>query len=234
MKNNFYLKKKNLYAYSFFPFIVSLFKEDICQIVELVKSNYPEAKIFFGRDGLDFELTSRLETENFFKNEEISNKVYNSLYIRINTSNDENAPYLIIELDQYSYNYIISGKDKKLNKVRREILKILRRGRVYRYIQNPFTISLILIIDVLFFPLILKFKDTLEKILNVSFSYITILLIFFLINIIFLIPGGKNRIFLKSKKEVSIFRRAKESFIFLGIFLLFVSLFMVGFFLKIL
>ncbi len=233
MKKKFYLKKKNLYTYSFLPSIFSLYKEDVVQLVDLIKSNYPEAKIYFGKDGLDFDLISRLEAEDLFKNEEIKKKVFNSLYIRINTGNSENDPYLIIELDQYSFNFIISGRDKKLFKIKREIYKIFKRNRIYKFIQNPYIISIVLLIDLLYFPAILRFKTTIEKLLNLSLSYITILLTFFIINLVFILPGGKNRIFLKPKKEIPIFTRARESLLFFGMFLLFVSFFVVGFFLKI-
>ncbi len=102
-KNNFYLKKKNLYTYSFSPFIIQLYKEDITQLVDLVKSNYPEAKIFIGKDGLDFDLSNRIDIEEFFKNQELSKQVLNSIYIRITTGENENSPFLIIEIDQYLY-----------------------------------------------------------------------------------------------------------------------------------
>ncbi len=233
MKNSFFLKKKNLYTYSFSPFIISLYKEDVVQLVEVVKSNYPEAKIFIGKDGLDFDLSNRIDIEEFFKNEEISKKVYNSLYIRIMTGNDENSPYLIIEIDQYSYNYIICGKDKKLNKIKNEILKIIKHNRVYKFIKNPITITLALGFDILFLLFIFQFKDFVEKKINFSFSYISLLMIFFMVNLIFILPSGKNRIFLKSKKEVPFIKRSPEIIAFSGMFFIFVVLFIVGFFLKI-
>ena len=121
MKNKFYLKKKNLYSYSFSPYIFNLYREDILQLTELVKENYSDSKIFFGKDGLDFEIKSRLEAEEFLKNEEMTKQIFNSFYIKITTGNTEDSPYLIIELDRYSFNFIISGKDKKLFKIKNEI-----------------------------------------------------------------------------------------------------------------
>ncbi|MCX7820675.1 MAG: hypothetical protein N2258_03265 [Brevinematales bacterium] len=233
MKNNFFLKKKNLYTYSFSPFIISLYKEDIVQLVEVIKSNYSDAKIFIGKDGLDFDLSNRIDLEEFFKNEEIANKIYNSLYIRILTGQNENDPYLIIEVDQYSYNYILCGKDKKLNKIKNEILKILRHNRVYKFIKNPLTIGITILFDIFFFLFIIKFKDLVEKQINFSFSYISLLMIFFIVNLIFILPSGKNRIFLKPKKQVPILKRAPETIAFSGMFIIFVVLFIVGFFLKI-
>ncbi len=232
-KNNFYLKKKNLYTYSFSPFIIQLYKEDITQLVDLVKSNYPEAKIFIGKDGLDFDLSNRIDIEEFFKNQELSKQVLNSIYIRITTGENENSPFLIIEIDQYSYNYIISGKDKKLRKIKNEILKIINRNRVYKYIKNPFTIFFVICVDIAFFLFIFKFKDLVEKKLNFSFSYISLLMFLFVTNLIFILPSGKNRIFLKPKKEVPFFKKYREAIAFFSIFSLFILLFIVGIFLKI-
>jgi len=234
MKNKFYLKKKNLYSYSFSPYIFNLYREDILQITELVKENYPDSKIFFGKDGLDFEIKSRLEAEEFFKSEEMSKQIFNSFYIKITTGNTEESPYLIIELDKYSFNFIISGKDKKLLKIKNEIFKIFKKHRIYRFINNKLTKFIVLLLDILLFVFIFKFKDMVEKKLNFNISYITILLIFFILNLVFILPSGQNKIFLKSKKDVPFFRRSPELLNLLFIFVLFICLFIVGYFLKIL
>lgn len=233
-KERFYLKRKNLYSYSFSPYIFSIYKDDLLQLVELIKENYPQSRIFFGKDGLDFEIHSRIKAEELLKNEELRKETFNSLYIKITTGDTSDSPYLIIELDKYSFNYIIMGKDKKLNQIKNEVLKIFKRHRVYRFINNKITKTIILIFDVLLFLFVFKFKTYFEKKFNINISYISILLTFFIINLAFVLPSGKNRIFLRPKKEVPIFKRCPETINLILIFLLFISLFVVGYFFKLL
>ena len=63
MKNSGTGIQETYYTYSFTPFMLTLFRQDMVRVVETVKNSYPEARIQFGEETLEYEIDSVKEME---------------------------------------------------------------------------------------------------------------------------------------------------------------------------
>lgn len=214
----------NFSTFSFSPTILTLFKEDLIKLISVTNKDFPKVDIQLGRKKLEHHIQFQADVESLSNKEGKEAIEYNHLYISLHTSTAAMiAANLILEIQDRTYSlYVFDRADERLVNLAKEIKTILKSSDPYRFFRTRLTSILIYAIDFIYLVYIMFLKDMLEKSLNYSMPDYYFIALIVLINSILLIPHGKNRIFLKTKKEVSIFMKYREMLVLSGLFFLIV------------
>ncbi len=211
--------RESFYTFSFSPFMLTLFKEDIKRIIEITKSDFPKVTIQIGQYTLEKEINEISDIEAIAKSNQKKLREYHCLYILVQTSPKETEkPYMIIDISPSSYNLFISdSEEKKLIALHAKIKEIMVNRNIYRFFKNKIINIFVLICDVFFVLYVLFLKDIIEKLINFRIPDTLFLLAALLVNIIFIVPHGKNKIYIQEEKKVSVFKKDRETIMIGGI-----------------
>ena len=217
----------NFSTFSFKPLVLTLYKDDLLKLIDLTNKDFPKVDIQFGRKKLENSIHFQADVESLASREGNEPVEYSLLYISLHTSTSAMiAANLILDIQPNTCSlYVFDRADEKLVSLAGEIKKVLRSRDPYRFFRNRFVSILVYIIDSAYIFYTIFLKDMLEKSLNYSMPDWFFLAFVLLCNCSFLIPHPKNKIFLKNKKEVSIFKKYREMAVMGGLlFLIAVSL----------
>lgn len=202
--------------------ILTLYKEDLIKLIELTNKDFPKVDIQIGRKKLEHSFQFQADVESLSGKEGKEAVEYNHLYISLHTSTSAMiAANLILDIQPNTCSlYVFDRADEKLVKLAKEIKKVLRSRDPYRFFRNRFTSIAVYVVDFAYLFYIIFLKDMLEKSLNYSMPDYYFLALVLLINSTFLIPHGKNKLFLKGPKEVKILLKYREMAIMSGLLFL--------------
>jgi hypothetical protein len=214
--------QENYSTFSFNPFILILYKEDLVRLIETTGKDFPKVDIQLGQKKLEEKIQFIADVESLANRDNNAEKIFSHLYISLRTSASAMmAANMIVEITPNSNSlYIFDRSDERLVKLGKEIMQIIRSRDPYRYLRNRFVSLAVFIIDFAFLFYTVFLKDLIEKTLNFSMPDMMILAFVLLLNSMFLVPHGKNKIFLKNKDEIGVFTKFRECTVVCGILLL--------------
>ncbi len=209
--------RDSYYTFSFSPFMLTLYKEDIVEFIKITKSYFPGIVYQIGGYSLEDEINNSEDLEILIKNDNFKKKEYHSFYFNVQEETGKEQPYLILDISPSSCNiYLSDSSSQKLKKMYTEIKKIIELRNIFRFFRKKIFNYIISICDIFFIIYMFFLKDIIEKAFNRRIPDIVLLLSVLLINIIFIIPHGKNKIYLFEKKNVNYLIRNRENLILTG------------------
>lgn len=211
--------RESYYTFSFSPFMLTLFKEDLIYILDITKGAFPKANVQIGKSVLEKEISNELDINELSKKSNYAE--YHCLYIYVQTTAEEHEKtYLIVDISPSSYNLFVSNSsDEKLLRLYREIKEVILNRNIYRFFKNKVVYTFVIVCDIFFLLYILFLKDVVEKLVNANIPDGLFLMFVLLVNIVFIVPHGKNKIYLNEESKVSIFAKNREVLLIGGIIL---------------
>jgi hypothetical protein len=203
---------ETFYTFSFMPFMLVLFLEDIIELVELKKNKAYKVIIQIGINSLDYNLNTVSGLAEIVKSDKMKQLEYHSFYIHIQSiTGKKDEPYLIMDIAPTSYSFYQSDAfDPKLTEIGKKIKEIITKRNIYRIFRNRLIDTIIFICDLFFVFYILFLKDMLQKYFDLKLPDFLLLMLALLLNLIFIVPHGKNKIYLFDKNEVNFFKKNRE------------------------
>lgn len=220
MKKGLSLQETN-YTFSFAPFMLALYKDDLIRLIETTKSNFPKVTIQIGKKRLEYFINSAADVDELFKTDGGKTEEYHCLYLSLHTSvTTMMAASVIMEITPSMYSlYIEDSQNQKLKELMKTIQGIVRNRNIFRFFRNRFISIFIFLADFLLLLYVLLFREMLERTLNISMPDGLVILLALLINGIFLVPHGQNKIFLLPENEVNVVYRNRETLVISAILL---------------
>lgn len=209
------------YTFSFSPFMLTLFKEDIIRLIEIASSSGRCASFQIGGYSLENEIKNPADIDSLVKNDDFKRKEYHSFYFIIQDPEGlKDKPYLILDISPSSCSlYLSDMNDAGLKKIYGEIKNIIEHRNNFRIFRKRFINFIVLFCDLFLIFYMFFLKDLMEKIVNRQIPDTIPMLTLLLINIIYIIPHGKNKFYLFEKKEVNYLFKNRENLFLIGVLL---------------
>jgi hypothetical protein len=199
--------------------MLTLYREDILRLIEIVRPDYPDAVFQIGGYTLEHEISNSQDMEKIVKDDEFRQREYHCLNLIVQAKPwQKDQPHMILDISPSSCNlYLSDPGELKLLNIYGEIKKIIEAGNIFRFFRKKIFNIVIIICDILFIIYLFFLKDLIEKAANRSIPDNLLLLSVLLINVIFIIPHGKNKIYLYERGKVNLFLKNRENFMFIGV-----------------
>ncbi len=206
--------------------MIMLFKDDVLNVLEISRQDFPEAAVQIGRQSLEHEIKDQGDIKALVKKDDLIQKEYHNFFLIVQSSaGSKEEPYLILDVSSSSCNLYLSDQgDRKLKSLYLKIKGLVESRNIYRYFRNRIFYSLIVICDLFFLVYMFFIKDLFEKLLNKRIPDILLLLAALLVNVIFIVPHGKNRIFLFERDHVGFMKKNREIIILGSVVLIIAAL----------
>ena len=209
------------YTFSFSPFMLTLFKDDIISLIEIALSSGQCASFQIGGYSLENEIKNPSDLDSLAKNDDYKRKEYHSFYFIIQDPEGlKDKPYLILDISPSSCSlYLSDTHDSLLNKIYGEIKSIIECRNNFRFFRKRFLNFIVAFFDLFLILYMFFLKDMMEKVVNRQIPDTIPLLTLLLINIIYIIPHGKNKFYLFKRNEVNYFFKNRENLFLMGVLL---------------
>lgn len=204
--------QESFYTFSFTPFMITLFKEDLVRLSELFKASFPIVKFEIGKKSLEYPLDKPDDLDMLSGSKESNRKEFHSLNIRAQSALDpETASYMLLDIDQTTCTICLSHTSSKTQQsIRQSLLGILSRRNSYSFIKNQRMETIFIILDSLLVIYLLFLKDAVDRRFSFTMPDSVLFLTAVFLNIVFLIPHGKNKIYLCYEKTIPFIRKNRE------------------------
>jgi hypothetical protein len=214
--------RESYYTFSFSPFMIMLFKEDILQLLKLSGDGFPEAAFQIGKQSLESKIKVPSDVQLLLKKDDYQQREYHNYFMILQFSaGNKDEPYLILDISSSSCNLFLSDKKaENLKEIYLKIKEMIEFRNIYRYFRNSFFYTFVILCDLFFLTYMIFLKDLFEKFINRRIPDTLLLLLALLVNIIFIIPHGKNRVYLFDRDKVNIVKKNREIIILGGVILI--------------
>lgn len=209
-------------TFSFQPFILMLFRDELVKLIEKCGKEFPNADIQMGEKRLEHKIQFKDDVDLLSNWNNSVDKTFHHLYISLRTSaSSAMAASMILEITPYNKSlYIHDRQDEKTSKLAKEIRKLIQSRDPYRFVRNTFVNIAIYAVDFVFLFYIVFLKDMIEKVMNFPMPDLMMLIFVLLLNSTFLVPRGKNRIYLKNSDQIGFFEKYTNFAVTCGIYFL--------------
>ncbi len=199
-------------TYSFAPFMLSLYKSDLVKLITVTKGRFPKVDIQIGRKRLENRINELSDLEDLIKRDKFKPVEYRCFYMSVQASLATMvAANLVLEISPEYYSlYVADSADENLKDLVRDIKAIVRNRNIYRFFRNKAVTAAVFAVDFLLLGYIVLFKDMIERNLNVTIPDALFILFAALVNGMFLVPHGKNKIYLFPETQVPALTRNRE------------------------
>jgi len=206
--------RESYYTFSFSPFMLTIFKEDLDYILSITTGLFQKVNIQIGKNVLEREINSKADINKLSSKDKQTE--YHCLYIYIQSGES----YLIVDISPSTYNLFVSdSSDERLLKLYKAIKEVILNRNIYRFFKNKVVYSFVIVCDFFFLLYILFLKDVIERGISASIPDSLFLMFVLLVNIVFIVPHGKNKIYLLEESRVSVFVKNREVLLIGGIVL---------------
>ncbi len=211
--------RDSYYTLSFSPFMLTLYKEDILSLIKIAGSSSGKTSFQVGSYTLENEIKNSKDLEKLVKNDDFKQKEYHSFYIIVQSAAGlKEQPYFILDISPSSCNiYLSDTGDTELLKIYNDIKKIIEHRNNLRFFRKRIINFIIVICDIFLVLSIFFLKDIMEKALNKRFPDIIPILMLLLLNMIYIIPHGNNKIYLFERRDVKFLFKNRENIFLVGI-----------------
>lgn len=200
-------------TYNFLPNTLVFFREDVEFILKSVHSVAPRCEMQIGLESLEKSIELPADIDRLAPKEGEKPTAYHSLYVHLTDPKQETKPdYLILEISPSYYHLYLSDKNNaSLLKLFEKFQQFLAKKNVFKTFRNRFVDFVIFGFDVLILSYIVALQDIIDRALGFTLPEYLLLLVILLVNLVFVVPHGKNRFYLTSENKVSYFAKKKEN-----------------------